>query len=54
MGLNVFTVAGVVKDVPLESIYRGILPFLISIFAVAFIIILFPDLVTFLPKMMLR
>ena len=54
MGLNVFTVAGVVKDVPLESIYRGILPFLISIFAVAFIIILFPDLVTFLPNMMLR
>ena len=54
MGLNVFTVAGVVKDVPLESIYRGILPFLISIFVVAFIIILFPDLVTFLPNMMLR
>jgi TRAP-type C4-dicarboxylate transport system permease large subunit len=54
MGLNVFTVAGVAKDVPLESIYRGILPFLISIFAVVFFIILFPKLATFLPNMMLR
>jgi len=54
MGLNVFTVAGVAKDVPLESIYRGILPFLISIFGVVFFIILFPKLATFLPNMMLR
>jgi tripartite ATP-independent transporter DctM subunit len=54
MGLNVFTVAGVAKDVPLESIYRGILPFLISIFVVVFFIILFPKLATFLPNMMLR
>ncbi|MGD9086336.1 MAG: TRAP transporter large permease subunit, partial [Desulfobacterales bacterium] len=54
MGLNVFTVAGVAKDVPLESIYRGILPFLISIFVVVFFIILFPKLAIFLPNMMLR
>ena len=54
MGLNVFTVAGVAKDVPLESIYRGILPFLISIFVVVFFIVLFPNLATFLPNMMLR
>ncbi|MGD8257042.1 MAG: TRAP transporter large permease [Desulfobacterales bacterium] len=54
MGLNVFTVAGVAKDVPLESIYRGILPFLISIFLVVLIIIVFPKTATFLPNMMLR
>jgi len=54
LGLNVFTVAGVAKDVPLESIYRGILPFLISIFVVVFFIVLFPNLATFLPNMMLR
>ncbi|UCD82639.1 MAG: TRAP transporter large permease [Desulfobacterales bacterium] len=54
MGLNVFTVAGVAKDVPLESIYRGILPFLISIFVVVLFIILFPGTATFLPNMMLR
>jgi len=54
MGLNVFTVAGVARDVPLESIYRGILPFLLSIFVVVVIIILFPQLAIFLPNMMLR
>ena len=54
MGLNVFTVAGVAKDIPLEAIYRGILPFLISIFVVVFLIILFPKLAIFLPNMMLR
>jgi len=54
MGLNVFTVAGVAKDVPLESIYRGILPFLISIFLVVLFIIVFPKTATFLPNMMLR
>jgi C4-dicarboxylate transporter DctM subunit len=54
MGLNVFTVAGVAKDVPLESIYRGILPFLIAIFVVVFFIMLFPKVATFLPNMMLR
>ena len=54
MGLNVFTVAGVAKDVPLESIYRGILPFLISIFVIVLFIILFPKSATFLPNMMLR
>jgi tripartite ATP-independent transporter DctM subunit len=54
MGLNVFTVAGVAKDVPLESIYRGILPFLISIFVVVLFIILFPKSATFLPNMMLQ
>jgi tripartite ATP-independent transporter DctM subunit len=54
MGLNVFTVAGVAKDVPLESIYRGILPFLISIFVVVLFIILFPKSATFLPNLMLR
>jgi tripartite ATP-independent transporter DctM subunit len=54
MGLNVFTVAGVAKDVPLESIYRGILPFLISIFVVVLFIIILPKTATFLPNMMLR
>ena len=54
MGLNVFTVAGVAKDVPLESIYRGILPFLISIFVVVLLMFLLPELATFLPNMMLR
>jgi tripartite ATP-independent transporter DctM subunit len=54
MGLNIFTVAGVVKDVPVEDIFRGTLPFLLSIFAIVILITIFPKLAIFLPSMMLR
>jgi TRAP-type C4-dicarboxylate transport system permease large subunit len=54
MGLNIFTVAGVVKDVPIEDIFRGTIPFLLSIFAVVILITIFPKLAIFLPSMMFR
>jgi tripartite ATP-independent transporter DctM subunit len=54
MGLNIFTVAGVAKDVPVETIFRGVAPFLLSIFLVVFMVTLFPRIALFLPEMMLR
>ncbi len=54
MGLNIFTVAGVAKDVPVEEIFRGVMPFLLSIFFIVALITLFPNLALMLPKMMLR
>jgi len=54
MGLNIFTVAGVVKDVSVEEIFRGTLPFLLSIFAIVIFITIFPKLALFLPNMMMR
>jgi len=54
MGLNIFTVSGVVPDVPVEEIFRGSLPFLLSIFFIVFLITVHPTLVLFLPNMMLR
>ncbi len=54
MGLNIYTVAGVAKDVPVETIFRGVAPFLFAIFAIVILISLFPDLALLLPKMMLR
>jgi len=54
MGLNIFTVAGVVKDVPVEEIFRGTLPFLLSIFTIVILITIFPKLAVLLPSMMLR
>jgi tripartite ATP-independent transporter DctM subunit len=52
MGLNVFAVAGVAKDIPLVEIFKGIMPFLIAILVVAFLMALFPSIVLFLPNMM--
>lgn len=54
VGLNVYTIAGVAKDVPMEEIFRGALPFLISIITIVILITIFPKIVLFLPGMMGR
>ncbi len=54
MGLNIFTVAGVAKDVPVETIFKGVAPFLLAIIAVVALVTIFPQMALFLPKMMHR
>jgi len=54
VGLNVYTLAGVVKDVPMQTIFRGAVPFLIAMVAVVIIITFFPKICLFLPSMMGR
>ncbi len=52
IGMNVFVIAGIAPDVPMQTIFKGIIPFLIAdIFLVA-ILILFPAVVMFLPDIM--
>ncbi|MDH5696662.1 MAG: TRAP transporter large permease subunit, partial [Dehalococcoidia bacterium] len=53
MGLNVYTIAGVAKDTPVEEIFRGALPFLISIVVIVVVITAFPQIALFLPGKML-
>jgi tripartite ATP-independent transporter DctM subunit len=53
MGLNVYTLAGVAKDVPVEEIFRGALPFLISILVVVILMTVSPEIALFLPGKML-
>lgn len=52
VGLNVYTLAGVAKDVPMTEIFKGAAPFLVSIIIVAIILTVFPGLVLFLPSLM--
>ncbi len=54
MGLNIFTVAGVAKDTPVETIFRGVAPFLFAIFGVVILITIFPKIALLLPSMMTR
>jgi tripartite ATP-independent transporter DctM subunit len=54
MGLNVFTVAAIAKDTPLEEIFKGALPFLFAMLFVTFLITLFPQIALYLPGMMGR
>jgi tripartite ATP-independent transporter DctM subunit len=52
VGLNVYTLAGVVKDVPMETIFRGAVPFLFAMIGVTALIALFPGICLYLPSMM--
>jgi TRAP-type C4-dicarboxylate transport system permease large subunit len=54
VGLNVYTLAGVVQDVPMGEIFRGAFPFLLSMLAVVILVTLFPKICLFLPEMMGR
>jgi len=51
-GLNVYVMAGVFRDVPIGTIFRGILPFLISDLIRLVLMLAFPAVVLFLPNMM--
>lgn len=54
MGLNVYTIAGAAKDVPVEEIFRGAMPFLIAIFVIVAIITALPQIALFLPARMFQ
>jgi TRAP-type C4-dicarboxylate transport system permease large subunit len=52
VGVNVFVIKGIALDVPLHSIFRGIYPFLIGLFVLIFLLMLFPQIATWLPSFM--
>ena len=52
VGLNCYVVNGIRPDIPLESVFRGVTPFLLGEIFIIGVIIMFPDLVMLLPNMM--
>jgi len=52
VGMNVYVLKGVVPDVPLETIFKGIWPFLFAILVCLALIMIFPEIVTFLPDLL--
>ncbi|MBU2511539.1 TRAP transporter large permease [bacterium] len=56
VGLNVYVVYGVSKsvvgEIQLETIFKGIFPFLISVVVGIIILIIFPQIILFLPNIM--
>lgn len=52
VGMNVFVVKGVAKDVPTETIFKGVWPFLLALFICLGILIAFPSIATFLPELL--
>lgn len=51
VGVNVYVVKGIAKDVPLETIFQGIWPFLLAMILTAVVLIAFPSLALILPNL---
>ena len=52
VGLNCFIISGVAKDVPLSTIYKGALPFMLTIFVGIALLAAFPQIAMVLPNLM--
>ena len=51
VGVNVFVIKGIAPDIPLEVIFRGIIPFLAALIIFTIILTIFPQIATFLPSL---
>jgi TRAP-type C4-dicarboxylate transport system permease large subunit len=52
VGINVFIVKSVAKDVPLIDIFRGVMPFWIAMLVSLAILVALPQISLWLPAMM--
>lgn len=52
IGINVYVVSGVARDVPLETIFKGVLPLLLALIIGTLLLIPFPQIALFLPGLM--
>ena len=52
VGINVYAISGIAKDVPMETIFRGIFPFFIADICRVALLLFVPQLALFLPSLM--
>jgi tripartite ATP-independent transporter DctM subunit len=52
IGMNVFVIKGIAKDVPLEAIFRGVLPFVVAQIILIALLVMFPQIALWLPSTM--
>jgi len=52
VGVNVFVLHGVARDISMNTMFRGVIPFWGAMLACIIILIVFPEIVTFLPNSM--
>jgi tripartite ATP-independent transporter DctM subunit len=51
VGVNVFVIKGIAPDLELNTIFKGIFPFLYALIILTIIIVVFPQIATFLPNL---
>ena len=53
VGINVYVVAGVARDIPMSTVFRGTIPFLCALTILTVLLIAFPSIALFLPNLMM-
>jgi C4-dicarboxylate transporter, DctM subunit len=49
VGINVYVVAGMERDIPLQTVFKGSMPFLYALIVASVILVIFPQIATVLP-----
>jgi TRAP-type C4-dicarboxylate transport system permease large subunit len=52
IGVNVFAIGSVAKDVPMQEIFRGVIPFFFCMVLCVALLVLFPQIALFLPSLL--
>lgn len=52
VGMNVYIIKGIAPEIPLETIFKGVWPFLITIVICLILLMVFPGLATYLPNLL--
>jgi TRAP-type C4-dicarboxylate transport system permease large subunit len=50
VGINVFTICGISKEVPMQDVFKSSLLFVFTISVFVAILIMYPNIALFLPK----
>ncbi|MGJ9385037.1 TRAP transporter large permease [Salipaludibacillus sp. CF4.18] len=51
LGLSIYIISGVVKDVPIDKIFRGVTPMVIVMVFFTILLVVFPEIVLYLPSL---
>lgn len=51
VGVNVFVISGIAPEIPLHRIFKGIVPFLIALIILTILLVVFPEIATFIPNL---
>jgi C4-dicarboxylate transporter DctM subunit len=52
VGMTMFVVKGIAPDIPIETIFKGVLPFVIAVAVLMVLLVAFPQMALFLPRLM--
>jgi TRAP-type C4-dicarboxylate transport system permease large subunit len=51
LGLSVYIISGVAKHIPIQTIFKGVVPMLLTMILFTVLLVIFPEIVTFLPSL---